>query len=79
MLRTYPLRDDRWHPWPGALLKLLFIVWLLLMAGGTRPYPKDLILLKCVSPFSMTVYTSKFNVLFIFKHFIYKKLIYSRK
>ena len=46
---------------------------------GDQAIPQDLFLLKCVSPFSMTVYTSKFNVLFIFKHFIYKKLIYSRK
>ena len=77
LLRSHPLRDDRWHPGPGLSWKLLFIVWLLQMAGGTRPYPKDLILLKCVSLLSTTVYTGKFNVLV--KHFIYKKLIYSHK
>ena len=44
---------------------------------GDQAIPQDLFLLKCVSLFSTTVYTGKFNVLV--QHFIYKKLIYSRK
>lgn len=47
---------------------------------GTRLCPKESSLLKGVSPFLTTIYTGNSGVFFfIFKHFIYKKLIYSQK